>query len=80
MKRTSLFLDDKVVGQLQRLARRRGQSFAAVVREALAVYAAEPAGDATASPVVPAIAGRFRSGFTDTSARVDDLLWRDPHA
>lgn len=77
MKRTSLFLDPSVVSQLQRLARRRGVSFATVVREALAVYAAEPT---TGVPDVPSIAGRFASGHGDTSSRVDELLWRDPHA
>lgn len=77
MKRTSLFLDPKIVAQLQRQARRRGVSFATVVREALALYAAEPA---TGVPAVPSIAGRFASGHSDTSTRVDELLWRDPHA
>ena len=78
MKRTSLFLDDKIVAQLQRLARRRGVSFAMVVREALAVYVVEPTvGD---GPSLPSVTGRFASGETDTSTRVDQLLWRDPHA
>lgn len=79
MKRTSLFLDDKIVAQLQRLAARRGVSFATVVREALAVYAASPAESHTAA-ALPSIAGRFTSGHADTASRVDELLWTDPHA
>ena len=77
MKRTSLFLDPKIVTQLQRLARRRGVSFATVVREALAVYAVGPTTEGTA---VPSVAGRFQSGHHDTASRVDELLWREPHA
>lgn len=79
MKRTSLFLDDKIVAQLQRLARRRGVSFATIVREALAVYAGEPNTDTDGS-ALPSVTGRFSSGHTDTAERVDELLWRDPHA
>jgi hypothetical protein len=30
--------------------------------------------------VLPSVAGRFASGSSDTAARVDELLWRDPHA
>lgn len=79
MKRTSLFLDEQLQRQLQRLAQRRGVSFATVVREALAVYVASPQAPDSA-PAVPAIAGRFASGHGDTAGRVDELLWRDPHA
>jgi len=75
MRRTSLFLDDQIIKRMQKLARSRGVSFATVVREALAQYAAvgePPSG-------VPSIAGRFASGSSETSERVDELLWRDPH-
>jgi len=75
MHRTTIFLDDKLQRRLQRLAERRGVSFASVVREALAQYVARPAG----SSALPSIAGRFSSGQPDTSERVDELLWRDPH-
>ena len=76
MRRTSLFLDDQLIKRMQKLARSRGVSFATVVREALAQYAAE----AEPASGVPSIAGRFSSGVSDTSERVDELLWRDPHA
>ena len=59
----------------QDLAGEHGVSLA-VVREALAEYVA------TAAPAaeLPSIAGKFSSGTTDTAERVDELLWRDPHA
>jgi hypothetical protein len=75
MKRTTVFLDDKLQRQLQRVAERRGTSFAQVVREALAQYVARPASQSH----VPSVAGRFGSGATDTSERVDQFLWQKPH-
>jgi len=76
MHRTTVFLDDKLKKRLQALAGHRGTSFAQLVREALAEYAARPAGATS----LPSIAGRFASGTSDTSERVDQLLWKDPHA
>jgi hypothetical protein len=76
MRRTTIFLDEKLQRRLMRLADRRGTSFASVVREALAQYVAQPGGAAA----LPTVAGRFSSGSTDTSERVDELLFRDPHA
>jgi hypothetical protein len=75
MRRTTLFIDDKVLRRAQRAARARGVSFATVVREALALYLSRP--DAPGN--VPAIAGRFTSGHDDTADRADELLWNDPH-
>lgn len=75
MRRTSLFLDEQLTKRLQKLARTRGVSFATVVREALAQYLVGPGLD----DALPSIAGRFSSGVSDTSERVDELLWRDPH-
>jgi predicted transcriptional regulator len=76
MKRTSIFLDAKLQKRLQVLAGRRGTSFAHLVREALAEYVARPIGSAS----LPSVAAKFASGSTDTSERVDALLWKDPHA
>ena len=76
MKRTTIFLDEKLQRQLMRLADRRGTSFASLVREALTQYVARPA----AATTLPSVAGRFASGVSDTSARLDELLWTDPHA
>ena len=75
MKRTTMFIDEELLARLQRLAHRKGVSYATLVREALAQYLANP----RSAGSLPSIAGRFSSGTTDTSERVDDLLWRDPH-
>jgi hypothetical protein len=75
MKRTTVFLDDALLARLQRLAQRQGVSFATLVREALAEYVVKP----RAGTSLPSIAGRFSSGESDTSERVDALLWSDPH-
>ena len=76
MKRTTVFLEEKLQQRLQKLASRRGTSVAQLVREALAEYVARPAGVAA----LPSVVGRFASGNSDTSERVDQLLWKDPHA
>ncbi len=76
MKRTSLFLDDKLLRALRRAAAKDGVSVASLVREAVARYLAEP----RLTGRIPSIAGRFSSGSRDTSVRADELLWRDPHA
>ena len=75
MKRTSLFLDAKILRDLKRAADRRQVSVASLVREAVTRYLAEPTGVAP----LPAVTGRFASGKKNTSTRVDDLLWRSPH-
>jgi len=75
MKRTSLFLDARILRDLRRAAERRQVSVASLVREAIARYLAEPA----EASRLPSVAGRFSSGKRNTSERVDDLLWRDPH-
>ena len=75
MQRTTIFLEEQLQREVQRLAERKGISFAAAVREALAAYVTAPA-----SVALPAIAGSFSSNHTDTAARADELLWRDPHA
>ncbi len=76
MKRTTVFLDEDMHYRLQRAAQRTGVSSASLVREAVAHYLATP----TTSAEAPTIAGQFGSGSRDTSERVDELLWRDPHA
>jgi hypothetical protein len=76
MKRTSLFLDAKILRDLKSAADRRKVSVASLVREAISRYLSEPASPAR----LPSVTGRFSSGKKNTSARTDDLLWRDPHA
>lgn len=76
MKRTSLFLDEKLLRALKRAAERKGASVASLIREAVANYLADPATGGR----LPSVAGRFSSGMHDTAERTDELLWRDPHA
>ena len=76
MKRTSLFLDAKILRDLKRAAQRERVSVASLVREAISRYLAEP----TSGTRLPSVAGRFSSGASDTAGRTDELLWRDPHA
>jgi hypothetical protein len=76
MHRTTIFLDPELLRRVKRLAQRQDKSFAAVVREALAAYVSSSAGSGGR---LPSVAGRFASGTSDTSERVDELLWEDPH-
>jgi len=76
MKRTSLFLDDKLLKGLKRAATREGVSVASIVREAVTRYLAEPRQPGS----LPSIAGRFASGNPDTASDTDKFLWHDPHA
>jgi hypothetical protein len=75
MRRTSLFLDERLLSQLKRAADKRGVSVAKLVREAVAAYLVEK----PAAAHVPSIAGQFGSGHDDTAERSDELLWSDPH-
>ena len=76
MKRTTVFLDEQTLARLRRAAQRQGVSSATLVREAVSRYLDAPQGAAG----LPPIAGKFASAATDTAERVDELLWRDPHA
>ena len=76
MKRTTVFLDEQLLAAAQRVAERTGVSFATLVREALSAYLS----GAATNRGLPTIAGQFASGASNTSERVDDLLWPDPHA
>lgn len=76
MRRTTIFLEDRLLKQAQRYAARHGQSFAQLVREAVAAYMA---GGGVMKGKLPSLAGTFASGRSDLSERVDELLWKDPH-
>ena len=76
MKRTTIFIDEALMGRLRRFAQRNGISSAAVVREAVATYLETQESEKRG---VPTLAGRFESGHGDTSERVDELLWQDSH-
>lgn len=76
MERTTIFVDQELLARAKQQARKDGKSFAQVVREALAVYLTE---GGTMTDHLPSITGQFASGCSDTSERVDSLLWTDPH-
>ena len=76
MERTTIFVDKDLLTRAKQQARKDGKSFAQVVREALAIYLTE---EETMTDHLPSIAGQFASGCSDTSERVDSLLWTDPH-
>lgn len=76
MKRTTIFLDEQTLHRLHRTAQRQGVSAAMLVREAVTRYLDAP----TAASQLPSIAGLFTSAHRDTSERLDQLLWPDPHA
>jgi hypothetical protein len=75
VKRTTIFLDDQTLRRLQQTARRRGVSSASMIREAVAMYLETP----DVQTPLPSIVGQFASTESDTSAKVDELLWRNPH-
>lgn len=76
MKRTTIFAEESLLRQVRAEARRQGVSTAQLVREALAAYVARR----VLTAGIPSIAGQYSSGNSETSARVDELLWREPHS
>ncbi len=75
MKRTSLFLDERLLRSLSRAAKQRQVSVASLIREAVANYLA----DSVSGGRLPSIAGRFSSGRDDVAERNEELLWNEPH-
>ena len=71
MKRTTIFVPEMLERDLQLFARRQGKSAASVVREAVADYISRmrPVGR------LPAFAGAFDSGRSDTAERHEELLF-----
>ena len=76
IKRTTVFLDDRLLRQAQEQAEQEGKSFAQLVREAVSGYLISSQGPATR---FPSVAGLFASGCAEAADRVDELLWREPH-
>lgn len=77
MKRTTIFVPDDLERDLHLYASRDGRPAAALVREALAEYIAHR----RTAHVLPAFAGQFESGHTDTAERHDELVFKGlvPH-
>jgi predicted transcriptional regulator len=77
MKRTTVFLDERVEGDLRAVARRRKEPVAATIREALERFVASE-GRERGSIRFLAVG---RSGRRDTARRHEDILWKglEPH-
>jgi hypothetical protein len=75
MKRTTIFIEEGIERELRLVARRRGRSVAAVVRDAIAREVA-----AEARPALSFI-GVGDSGRRDVAERHEELLWKalEPH-
>jgi predicted transcriptional regulator len=72
MKRTTVFLDERLEQELRLLAREDGRPSAALVREALESYVASKQRARRSSPGFVAIG---RSGRSDTAERHEELLF-----
>jgi predicted DNA-binding protein len=80
MVRTQIQLDDKVAQRLPQLAKARGQSVAAFIREALDARIAELDRDREAAwDAMFSVLGKYadREGKTDVAERHDDYLAED---
>jgi plasmid stability protein len=75
MKRTTIFIEEGIERELRLVARRRGRSVAAVVRDAIAREVA-----AETRPPLSFI-GVGDSGQRDVAERHEELLWKtlEPH-
>ncbi|WP_345499055.1 ribbon-helix-helix domain-containing protein [Nocardia callitridis] len=74
MKRTTIKLPDDLDARLRHEAARRQTTVSELTREAIARYLAVPAGDGRRQ-FGAAAAGR--SGRSDTSARIDEILGQE---
>jgi predicted transcriptional regulator len=78
MKRTTIFLEERLERDLLAVARREGRPMGAVVREAIARYVRLRTRSLGTSASFIAMG---QSGHRDTAERHEDLLWKDlaPH-
>ena len=68
MKRTTVKIPDSLDARLRHEARRRGTTISAITREALEAHLG------ARRPLLAAAAGSFRSGRSDLSERVEEIL------
>ena len=67
MKRTTMFFPEALEAELQAYARGENKPVASVVREAISAYLAQNRKPFT----LPAIVGKYASGRSDVSERID---------
>ena len=72
MKRTTVFLDERLEQELRLLAREDGRASAALVREAIEGYVASKR---RARRALPGFVAVGRSGHRDTADRNEELLF-----
>lgn len=79
MIRTQIQLTEKQAGAIKEIAAIEGRSMADVIRESVEVYTASRGvrDRKELKKAALAIAGRFRSGLANLSARHDDYLAED---
>ena len=70
MRRTTIFLDERAERELKALAVRRGETMAALIREAIAQYLVHAIGEVR----LPSFVGAGRSGRPDIAERHEELL------
>jgi hypothetical protein len=70
MKRTTVFVEDRVFDGLRAIARRRGITLAEVTREALSAYVSKHASGRKPLSII----GIGRSGRQDIAERAEELL------
>ena len=70
MKRTTVFVDDEVIGALQTIARRRGVPLAEIAREALGAYVSRQRRRRKSLTLT----GIGSSGRNDVAERAEELL------
>jgi predicted transcriptional regulator len=74
MKRTTVFLDERIESDLRSIARRQKRPVAAVLREALEKYVS---GEKRRPGLPRGLVSLGRSGRRDTAERHEELLWSD---
>ncbi|HSB81531.1 MAG TPA: ribbon-helix-helix protein, CopG family [Candidatus Methylomirabilis sp.] len=70
MRRTTVFVEDKVLDALRAIARRRGITLAEVTREALSAYVSKRRDGGKSLSII----GIGRSGRRDIAERAEELL------
>jgi plasmid stability protein len=80
MRRTQIYLDEQMVGQLRQRAAAEGRSAAAVIREALNSYLGRSPINAELEDPIRAMAGRLHGLPADAASEHDRYLYGEHSA
>lgn len=80
MRRTQIYLDEQMDGELRQRAAAEGRSAAALIREALNAYLAQRSSVAGDEDPIRALAGKFRGLPADAAGEHDRDLYGRPAA